>query len=244
MSTVPLVLLRHGESVWNREKRFTGWMDVELTERGAAEARRAGRLLAEHGFQFDSCHTSLLKRAIKTLWIALEAMDRMWLPVHLSWRLNERHYGALQGLSKEEVAARLGDAQVFAWRRGFADRPPELEPNDERFPGRDPRYAGIDPEQLPRSESLKDTVERVLPYWREVLAPEIRRGKRLLISAHGNSLRALVKYLDDIPDTEISRLEIPTGEPLVYELDEALKPVRRFYLAQEGRAAAAGSEID
>jgi 2,3-bisphosphoglycerate-dependent phosphoglycerate mutase len=228
--SVTLVLLRHGESTWNREERFTGWIDVGLTDRGVAEAVRAGELLSEKRFEFDACHTSLLKRAIKTLWVVLETMDRMWLPVHASWRLNERHYGALQGLSRAQVAAELGEAQVLAWRRGFADRPPALAITDPSFPGNDPRYAALGPGQLPRSESLKDTVERVLQYWHEAIAPDLLRGRRLLISGHGNSLRALVKFLDDISDYEIAALEIPTGEPLVYELDERLKPIRRFYL--------------
>jgi 2,3-bisphosphoglycerate-dependent phosphoglycerate mutase len=245
MGSVTLVLLRHGESVWNRTGRFTGWIDVGLTEKGETEAVWAGTLLSKHGFGFDACHTSVLKRAIKTLWIVLETMDRMWLPIHSSWRLNERHYGALEGLSKTEVSEKLGEAQASAWRRGFTDRPPALEITDERFPGGDPRYGGLDPEQLPRTESLKDTVERVLPYWHEVLAPELQLGRRLLVTGHGNSLRALVKYLDEIPDDDIPTLEIPTAQPLVYELDERLRPVRHFYLTGAGREPAGGpADID
>jgi 2,3-bisphosphoglycerate-dependent phosphoglycerate mutase len=237
-----LILLRHGESVWNREGRFTGWMDVGLTDRGIAQAQRAGTLLTEHGVQLDTCHTSVLKRAIKTLWIVLETLDRMWLPVQKTWRLNERHYGALQGLSKVEVGVALGEAQVHLWRRGFADRPPPLDEKDERFPGRDPRYAGVDPAQLPRAESLKDTMERVLPYWHGTLAPELRAGHQPLICAHGNSLRALIKHLDHIADDAIPAVEIPTGTPLVYELDQHLEPVRRFYLAHAPGAAGPGGE--
>ncbi len=225
-----LVLLRHGESLWNRENRFTGWTDVGLSERGVAEAVDAGRRLREAGYTFDVCYTSVLKRAIKTLWIALEEMDLMYLPVHTHWRLNERHYGALQGLNKAEMAARHSPEQVFLWRRSYDVRPPALDPDDARHPKHDPRYAEVDPALLPLTESLKDTVARVLPYWTEVVAPEIRRGARVLISAHGNSLRALVKYLDAIPDAEIPKLEIPTGVPLVYELDEALRPIRHYYL--------------
>ncbi len=225
-----LVLLRHGESVWNKENRFTGWTDVGLSERGVAEAVEAGRRLRDAGYGFDVCHTSVLKRAIKTLWIVLEEMDLMYLPVHVHWRLNERHYGALQGLNKAETAERHSPEQVFLWRRSYDVRPPALDPDDPRHPRHDPRYRGLDPSLLPLTESLKDTVARVLPYWHEVIAPDIRRGARVLISAHGNSLRALVKYLDQIPDAEIPKLEIPTGVPLVYELDAALRPVRHYYL--------------
>lgn len=214
-----LLLLRHGESVWNREGRFTGWTDIGLSERGEAEAIEAGRWLAREGVPFDVCHTSLLKRAIKTLWLVLEATDRMWVPVSTTWRLNERHYGALQGLDKAETAARFGDAQVFAWRRSFRERPPALDAGDPRFPGHDPRYTGLDPSQLPATESLADTIERVLPYWHETIAPQLAEGRTVLISAHGNSLRALVKYLERISDDDIPKLEIPTGVPIVYELD-------------------------
>ena len=230
MSIIQLVLLRHGESVWNKENRFTGWTDVGLSEKGVAEAETAGRRLREAGFLFDACYTSVLKRAIKTLWIALEQMDLMYLPIHLHWRLNERHYGALQGLNKAETATRHSPEQVFLWRRSYDVPPPALEPDDPRHPSHDPRYAGLDPSHLPLTESLKDTVARVLPYWTETIAPDIRTGRRVLIAAHGNSMRALVKHLDRIPDEEIPKLEIPTGVPLVYELDDALEPIRHDYL--------------
>ncbi len=227
-----LVLLRHGESVWNRANRFTGWIDVDLSERGIEEAHRSARLLREHGFLPDLCYTSVLKRAIRTLWIVLDDMDLMWLPVERSWRLNERHYGALQGLSKAETMERVGAAQVQEWRRSYATRPPPLEETDESFPGRDRRYAGLDPGQLPRSESLKDTVARVLPFWHEAIAPQLRAGRKVLIAAHGNSLRGLVKYLDGIADDDIPGVEIPTGVPLAYELDGALRPTARGYLSE------------
>jgi len=226
-----LVLLRHGESVWNKANRFTGWTDVGLTEKGVAEAQTAGRQLREAGFGFDLCETSVLKRAIKTLWLALEELDLMYLPVRNHWRLNERHYGALQGLNKAEMAEQHSKEQVFLWRRSFDVPPPPLDLTDPRHPSNDPRYAGVEPSLLPRAESLKDTITRVLPYWNETIAPEIRRGRRVLISAHGNSLRALVKHLDSIPDDEIPKLEIPTGVPLVYELDEALNPLKHYYLS-------------
>jgi len=229
-----LVLLRHGESVWNKENRFTGWTDVGLSERGVAEAVTAGRRLREAGFTFDLCHTSVLKRAIKTLWLALEELDLMYLPVHNHWRLNERHYGALQGLNKAETAERHSKEQVFLWRRSFDVPPPPLELIDPRHPSHDPRYAGLDPSLLPRGESLENTITRVLPCWNDVIAPDVQAGRRVLISAHGNSLRALVKYLDAISDEEIPKLEIPTGVPLVYELDAALKPIRHFYLDGDG----------
>jgi len=225
-----LVLLRHGESVWNKENRFTGWTDVGLSEKGVAEAETAGRRLREAGYTFDLCHTSVLKRAIKTLWLALEELDLMYLPVRNHWRLNERHYGALQGLNKAETAERHSKEQVFLWRRSFDVAPPPLDVTDPRHPSNDPRYAGLDPSLLPRAESLKDTIARVLPCWNEVIASDIASGRRVLISAHGNSLRALVKYLDSISDEEIPKLEIPTGVPLVYELDAGLKPIRHFYL--------------
>ncbi len=225
-----LVLLRHGESVWNKENRFTGWTDVGLSEKGVAEAQTAGRRLRAAGFGFDQCETSVLKRAIKTLWLALEELDLMYLPVRNHWRLNERHYGALQGLNKAETAERHSKEQVFLWRRSFDVPPPPLEPDDPRHPKHDPRYQGLDPSLLPRAESLKDTIARVLPHWNEAIAPDIRRGRRLLIAAHGNSLRALVKHLDSIPDEEIPKLEIPTGVPLVYELDASLSPLKHFYL--------------
>ncbi len=227
---IKLVLLRHGESTWNLENRFTGWTDVDLTPKGRDEAREAGRLLAEGGYTFDVAFTSLLKRAIRTLWITLDGMDLMWIPVYRSWRLNERHYGALQGLDKAETAAKYGDQQVLIWRRSYSEPPPPLDPADPRFPGHDRRYADLAPEQLPLAESLKDNVARFLPYWHETIVPELRAGKRVLIAAHGNSLRSLVKLLDDVSDEEIVGLNIPTGIPLVYELDDDLKPLRSYYL--------------
>jgi len=240
---IKLVLLRHGESTWNLENRFTGWTDVDLSPKGLQEAKEAGRLLREGGYDFDLTHTSLLKRAIRTLWIALDEMDRMWLPVQKSWRLNERHYGALQGLNKAETAAKYGDAQVKIWRRSYADPPPALTPDSEHYPGHDPRYAGIPKEQLPLSESLKDTVARFLPHWHERVVPDLRASKRVLIAAHGNSLRALVKHLDGIAEAEIVELNIPTGIPLVYELDEALKPIRHYYLGDPEAARRAADAV-
>ena len=225
-----VILLRHGESVWNKENRFTGWTDVDLTGKGVEEAGKAGELMREAGFVFDLAHTSVLKRAIKTLWLALERMDLMWIPVQHSWRLNERHYGALQGLNKAETAAKFGDAQVLAWRRSYDVPPPALAPDDARCPGNDPRYRGLASSQVPLTECLKDTVARVLPYWNQAIAPDIRAGKRVLIAAHGNSIRALVKYLDKVSDEDIVGLNIPTGVPLVYELDDTLKPIRHYYL--------------
>jgi 2,3-bisphosphoglycerate-dependent phosphoglycerate mutase len=225
-----LVLLRHGESVWNKENRFTGWIDVGLTERGAQQALDSARILKKEGYTFDVAFTSVLKRAIKTLWIALEEMDLMWIPVHRSWRLNERHYGALQGLDKAETTRRHGKEQVHLWRRSYDIRPPALTPEDERNPYRDPRYAGLHPDEIPLTESLKDTIGRFLPYWHEVIAPEVQEGKRVLIVAHGNSLRGLVKNLDRIADDQIAELNIPTGIPLVYELENDLRPIRHFYL--------------
>jgi 2,3-bisphosphoglycerate-dependent phosphoglycerate mutase len=226
-----LVLLRHGESTWNQENRFTGWTDVGLTEKGLAEAQAAGQLLREKGFVFDVAFTSVLKRAIKTLWVVLEEMDLMWIPVQNSWRLNERHYGALQGLNKAETAAKFGDAQVKIWRRAYATPPPPLEDGDPRLEKNDPRYADIEPSAFPRTECLKDTVSRFLPYWHDTIAPTVQSGKRVLIAAHGNSLRALVKYLDNVSDEDIVELNIPTGQPLVYELDNDLKPIKSYYLA-------------
>ena len=225
-----VILLRHGESVWNKENRFTGWTDVGLTDKGVEEAGKAGELMREAGYVFDLAHTSVLKRAIKTLWLALESMDLMWIPVQHSWRLNERHYGALQGLNKAETAAKFGDDQVLTWRRSYDIPPPALTQNDERYPGNDPRYRGLTPNQVPLTECLKDTVARVLPYWNQAIAPDIRAGKRVLVAAHGNSIRALVKYLDKVSDQDIVGLNIPTGVPLVYELDDALKPIRHYYL--------------
>jgi 2,3-bisphosphoglycerate-dependent phosphoglycerate mutase len=225
-----LVLLRHGESDWNRENRFTGWTDVDLSATGTEEARRAGRTLLDGGFTFDVAYTSLLKRAIRTLWIVLDGMDLMWVPVHRSWRLNERHYGALQGLNKAETAAKHGEAQVKVWRRSYDVPPPSLTTDDPRFPGRDRRYAGLADAELPRAESLKDTVARFLPYWYGTIAPAVRAGERVLVAAHGNSLRALVKHLDGIGDGDIVGLNIPTGVPLVYELDADLRPMGHEYL--------------
>ncbi len=228
-----LVLLRHGESTWNQENRFTGWTDVGLTEKGLAEAETAGRLLKQEGYEFDVAFTSVLRRAIKTLWTVLEEMDRMWIPIHHSWRLNERHYGALQGLNKAETAARFGDAQVKTWRRAYDVAPPALADDDPRLERGDPRYADLDAAAFPRTECLKDTVARFLPYWHATIAPAIRTGQRVVIAAHGNSLRALVKCLDDISDSDIVELNIPTGQPLVYELDDQLRPIHHFYLGDE-----------
>jgi 2,3-bisphosphoglycerate-dependent phosphoglycerate mutase len=225
-----LVLLRHGESIWNRENRFTGWTDVDLSDRGRDEARNAGLLLKAEKFEFDVAYTSVLKRAIRTLWIALDELDMMWIPVHRTWRLNERHYGALQGLNKAETAAQYGEPQVKIWRRSYDIPPPPLTADDPRHPSRDRRYAKLTPEQLPLTESLKDTVARFLPYWHEVIAPSVSSGKKVLIAAHGNSLRALVKYLDDLSDIDVVELNIPTGIPLVYLLNDDLKPLQKFYL--------------
>lgn len=225
-----LVLLRHGESTWNRENRFTGWTDVGLSEKGVREALEAGRTLRHERYIFDLAFTSVLKRAIKTLWLALEEMDSMWIPIHLDWRLNERHYGALQGLNKTETAERHGIEQTQIWRRSYSIRPPALDPEDQRNPARDSRYASLSPEEIPLTECLKDTVERFLPYWHERIAPALRAGQRVIVAAHGNSLRALVKYLDQVSDEEIVGLNIPTGIPLVYELDDDLNSIRHFYL--------------
>ena len=229
-----LVLLRHGESAWNKENRFTGWTDVDLSPVGIEEARNAGRLLKSSGHEFDIAYTSVLKRAIRTLWIALDELDRLWLPVEKSWRLNERHYGDLQGLNKAEMAAKFGEEKVLVWRRSYDTPPPELSPGDPRYESKDPRYAGID---VPRTECLKDTVARVLPYWNSTIAPAIRSKKRVLIAAHGNSLRALVKHLDNMGDKDIVSLNIPTGVPLVYELDSSLKPVKHYYLGDQDEIA-------
>jgi 2,3-bisphosphoglycerate-dependent phosphoglycerate mutase len=238
-----VVLLRHGESVWNKENRFTGWHDVDLTDRGRDEAREAGRLLEEGGYVFDVAFTSVLKRAIKTLGIALDTLDQLWIPVIKSWKLNERHYGALQGLNKAETAAKHGEAQTKIWRRSFDIPPPALALDDERHPSRDPRYEGLKPSELPLTESLKDTIARFMPYWHETIAPAIRSGKRVVIAAHGNSLRALVKDLDGIPESEIVELNIPTGIPLVYELDDDLRPLRHYYLGDPAAAAAAAARV-
>jgi 2,3-bisphosphoglycerate-dependent phosphoglycerate mutase len=238
-----IVLLRHGESVWNRENRFTGWTDVDLSERGRQEAQDAGRLLREGGYLFDLAYTSVLKRAIRTLWFSLDALDLMWIPVEKSWRLNERHYGDLQGLNKGETAEKHGEQQVKIWRRSYDIPPPPLTPDDERHPSRDPRYASLSPAELPLGESLKDTVARFLPYWHQTIAPSIASGKRVVIAAHGNSLRALVKYLDDVSESEILELNIPTGIPLVYELNDALRPIRHYYLGDPAAAAAAAARV-
>ena len=238
-----VVLLRHGESTWNQENRFTGWTDVDLSEKGQKEAAAAGRLLKEGGYTFDVAFTSVLKRAIRTLWTTLDILDLMWIPVIKDWRLNERHYGALQGLNKAETAAKHGDAQVKIWRRSYDIPPPPLTTDDERYSGRDPRYAGLRPQDIPLTESLKDTVARFLPYWHEMIAPAVTSGQRVVIAAHGNSLRALVKYLDNIPDADIVELNIPTGIPLVYELDDTLKPIRHYYLGDPEAAARAAASV-
>jgi 2,3-bisphosphoglycerate-dependent phosphoglycerate mutase len=238
-----VVLLRHGESTWNQENRFTGWTDVDLSERGSDEAREAGRLMKEDGYVFDVAYTSVLKRAIRTLWVALDMMDLMWIPVTKSWRLNERHYGALQGLNKAETAARHGEAQTKIWRRSYDVPPPALTPDDPRHPARDPRYAGLAPSELPLTESLKDTVRRFLPFWLDTIAPAIRSGGRVLVAAHGNSLRALVKHLDDISESDIVELNIPTGIPLVYELDGNLKPLGHYYLGDPEAARVAAEKV-
>jgi len=234
-----VVLLRHGESEWNRENRFTGWVDVDLSEKGRAEARAAGEILKADGYTFDQAYCSVLKRAIRTLWIVLDEMDLMWIPVERSWRLNERHYGALQGLDKGEMAARFGEAQIKIWRRSYAIPPPALEKTNPRFPGNDPRYGSLSPAEVPLTECLKDTVGRFLPYWHGTIAPAIRSGKKVLIAAHGNSIRALVKYLDDVSDEDIVELNIPTGVPLVYELDAGLKPLKHYYLGDQAAIEAA-----
>ncbi len=234
-----IVFMRHGESVWNRENRFTGWVDVDLTEKGVAEAREAGRILKDAGFRFDLTYTSVLKRAIRTLWNTLDEMDLMWVPTVHSWRLNERHYGALQGLDKAETAAKYGDAQVLVWRRSYDTPPMALDPSDPRAAYDDPRYAGLSREQIPLTECLKDTVARVLPFWNESIAPAIRAGRQILVSAHGNSLRALIKHLDNISDADIVGLNIPNGQPLVYELDADLKPIKSYYLGDAAAIEAA-----
>ncbi len=238
-----VVLLRHGESVWNQENRFTGWTDVDLTDKGRAEAKSAAELLRANGFAFDIAFTSVLTRAIRTLWIVLDGLERMWIPVHHSWRLNERHYGALQGLNKAETAAKFGDQQVLIWRRSYDTPPPALELGDSRLELNDPRYADIPREEFPRTECLKDTVARFLPHWHEVIAPTVRTGKSVIIAAHGNSLRALVKYLDNVSDQDIVGLNIPTGQPLVYELDGELKPLKHYYLGDEATIRAAMAAV-
>jgi 2,3-bisphosphoglycerate-dependent phosphoglycerate mutase len=239
-----LVLMRHGESQWNLENRFTGWTDVDLTDLGREQARKAGQMLKDQGFEFDIAFTSVLKRAIRTLWIALDAMDAMYLPIHNNWRLNERHYGALQGLNKAETAAEYGDEQVLIWRRAYAIAPNPLALDDPRHPKFDPRYTRLTPQQLPATECLKDTVERVLPFWEETIAPAIRAGRRVMISAHGNSLRALIKHLDHVSEEDIVHLNIPTGQPLVYELDKDLRPIRHYYIGDPAEIAAAMAAVE
>jgi 2,3-bisphosphoglycerate-dependent phosphoglycerate mutase len=243
VGTYKHVLLRPGESTWNRENRFTGWTDVDLSDVGRQEAAEAGRLLVKGDYRFDVAFTSVLKRAIRTLWIALDALDQMWIPTITTWRLNERHYGNLQGLNKAETAAKYGEAQVKVWRRSYAVPPPPLSPDDPRHPGHDPRYAALKPHELPLAESLKDTVARFLPCWHEAIVPEIRQGKRVVIAAHGNSLRALVKYLDNVSEENIVELNIPTGIPLVYELDDDLKAQTHYYLGDQAAAAAAAARV-
>lgn len=230
ISIYKLVLLRHGESVWNKENRFTGWTDVDLSEKGIEEAIEAGKRLKEEGYTFDVAYTSVLKRGIRTLWIVLDEMDLMWIPVYRSWRLNERHYGALQGFYKSKMATEVGEEQVLIWRRSYDIPPPALKTSDTRYPGNDPRYKDLNPNDIPLTECLKDTVERFMPYWHDIIVPTLKTGKSVLISAHGNSLRALVKYLDNVLEEEIVKLNIPTGIPLIYELDEDLKPIEHYYL--------------
>lgn len=243
MAVTKLVLVRHGESEWNKENRFTGWTDVELSEKGRAEAQEAGQLLKKEGFSFDFAYTSVLKRAIHTLWNILDQVNQQWLPVEKSWKLNERHYGALQGLDKAETAAKYGDEQVKLWRRGFAITPPALEKSDERFPGHDPRYAKLAESDLPATESLAITIDRVVPYWTDVIKPRVASGEKVIIAAHGNSLRALVKYLDNMSEDEILELNIPTAVPLVYEFDENMKPLRRYYLGDQDAIAAKAAAV-
>jgi len=238
-----LVLVRHGESTWNKENRFTGWTDVDLSEKGRQEAKKAGEILKAEGYDFDLAYTSVLKRAIRTLWYIMDEMDLMWIPVIRDWRLNERHYGALQGLNKAETAAKHGEEQVKIWRRSYDIRPPALEESDERFPGHDPKYKTLSDDELPRTECLKDTVARFLPLWKNEISSEIKSGKKVLIVAHGNSLRALVKYLDNIPDDEIVGLNIPTGIPLVYELNDDLKPIKHYYLGDPEEIAKAQQAV-
>ena len=238
-----IVLLRHGESVWNKENRFTGWTDVDLSEKGLEEARDAGLLLKKEGFTFDLAHGSVLKRAIRTMWIVLNELDLTWIPQQLSWRLNERHYGSLQGLNKAEMATRYGAEQILVWRRSYDTPPPALERSDERYPGKDRRYAGMNPADIPVTECLKDTVARFLPHWNDVIAPQVKAGKRVLVTAHGNTIRALVKYLDNVSEKDIVELNIPTGIPLVYELDDAMKPLRHYYLGDPEKAKQAAAAV-
>jgi len=243
MANIKLVLLRHGESVWNKENKFTGWTDVALSAKGTMEAKDAGKVLKKEGYTFDVAFTSVLERAIKTLWLALEEMDLMWVVVHRSWKLNERHYGALQGLNKAETAAKYGEDQVLIWRRSYDIAPPELEKSDERYPGKDPRYKDLTEQELPLTESLKLTIDRFLLYWNDTIVPELKKNKKVLIAAHGNSLRALVKHLDNVSEEEIVKLNIPTGIPLVYELDQDLKPVKHYYLGDAAKIEQAVSAV-
>ena len=238
-----LVLLRHGESTWNKENRFTGWTDVYLTEQGRQEAKAAGQVLKKDGYSFDLAYCSVMKRALRTLWIVLDELDELWIPVEKTWRLNERHYGGLQGMNKSETAAQYGEDQVLVWRRSYDIPPPPLEKSDERYPGHDPRYRDVPAADLPLTECLKDTVDRFLPYWHEVIAPQVKAGKKVVIAAHGNSLRALVKYLDDLSEEEVLKLNIPTGIPLVYELDDQLQPIKRYYLGDQEAIAAATAAV-
>ena len=239
-----VVLLRHGESIWNKENKFTGWTDVDLSDRGIKEAKNAGQILKKESYVFDIAYTSVLKRGIRTLWIVLDEMDLMWIPIYNSWRLNERHYGALQGLHKDELAAEVGEEQVLLWRRGYDVQPPSLKTTDPRYPGEDPRYRNLTPDEIPVTESLKDTVERFLPYWHETIAPSVKQGKKVIISAHGNSLRALVKYLDSLSDEEVVSLNIPTGIPLIYELNDDLKPITHYYLGNPEEVEKAMKEVE
>lgn len=243
MAVTKLVLVRHGESEWNKENRFTGWTDVELSDKGREEATEAGQLLKKEGFVFDYAYTSVLKRAIHTLWNILDQIDQQWLPVEKNWRLNERHYGALQGLDKAETAAKYGDDQVKLWRRGFKITPPELTKDDSRYPGNDPRYANLQPSELPVTESLATTIKRVVPYWQEVIEPRVKKGEKVIIAAHGNSLRALVKHLDKMSEDEILELNIPTAVPLVYEFDENMQPIRHYYLGDQAEIAAKAAAV-
>ncbi|CDH04758.1 phosphoglyceromutase 1 [Xenorhabdus bovienii str. oregonense] len=243
MAVTKLVLVRHGESEWNKENRFTGWTDVELSDKGRTEAQQAGQLLKQEGFAFDFAYTSVLKRAIHTLWNILDQVDQQWLSVEKNWKLNERHYGALQGLDKAETATKYGDDQVKLWRRGFAVTPPDLAKDDERYPGHDPRYANLKPEELPATESLAATIERVVPYWEDVIKPRVANGEKIIIAAHGNSLRALVKYLDGMSEEEILELNIPTAVPLVYEFDENMQPIKHYYLGNADEIAAKAAAV-
>jgi 2,3-bisphosphoglycerate-dependent phosphoglycerate mutase len=238
-----LVLIRHGESTWNQENRFTGWTDVDLNAKGLGEAKAAGQLLKKEGYTFDRSFVSVLKRALRTNWMILDELDELWIPVQLSWRLNERHYGSLQGLNKAETAAKFGEDQVHIWRRSYDVPPPALEKSDERFPGHDPRYKDVPEAELPLTECLKDTVDRVLPYWHNEISPAVKRGEKVLVTAHGNTLRALVKYFDNLSEQEVLALNIPTGIPLVYELDDNLRPIRHYYLGDQEAIAAAAAAV-